>query len=39
MDEDSASIEIAWYPILETGGVPLTGFKLYSVDINGTVAL
>jgi hypothetical protein len=22
---------MAWYPIIETGGVPLTGFKLYSV--------
>ena len=30
--ETTASIELAWYPLLETGGVPLTGFKLYSVN-------
>lgn len=28
-DELTAQIELAWHPILETGGVPLTGFKLY----------
>ena len=28
-DELTAEIELAWYPILETGGVPLTGFLLY----------
>jgi hypothetical protein len=28
----TASITLAWYPLIETGGVPATGFKLYSID-------
>lgn len=31
VDESTASITIAWYPLLDTGGVPATGFKLYSI--------
>ena len=37
--ETTASIELAWYPLIETGGVPITGFKLYSVDESNTIVL
>lgn len=32
ISETTASITLAWYPLTETGGVPATGFKLYSID-------
>ena len=28
----TASITLAWNPLIDTGGVPLTGYKLYAVD-------
>jgi len=30
--DDTASITLAWYPLIDSGAVPTTGFKLYSVD-------
>jgi hypothetical protein len=35
----TASITLAWNPLLVTGGVPITGFKLYSVDRNENIVL
>ena len=30
LDESNASIQLEWFSVIETGGVPLSGFKLYS---------
>lgn len=27
--DDTATITMRWYPLIETGGVPCTGFKLF----------
>jgi len=29
----TASITLAWYPVIETGGIPIVGFKLYGSNI------
>lgn len=29
-DETTASATIGWYAVIETGGIPLTGYKLYA---------
>jgi hypothetical protein len=34
-----ASISLSWTAPINTGGVSLTGFKLYSVDSQNTVVL
>ena len=38
-DETYGSITLAWSPLVDTGGVPATGFKLYSVDSSNEVVL
>ena len=30
----TADVTISWYPLLETGGVPLTGYKLYQIEVS-----
>jgi hypothetical protein len=35
----TASITLSWNPILVTGGVPITGFMLYSVDQDDVTTL
>lgn len=37
--ETTASITLAWHPLIETGGVPATGFKLYSIDEDNLTVL
>ena len=37
--ETTASITLEWYPLTETGGVPATGFKLYSIDEDSVMTL
>jgi hypothetical protein len=32
-DVTNAEIVLAWYPLTETGGVPLTGYKLYALHV------
>ena len=39
VDETTGSITLAWSPLVYTGGVPATGFKLYSVDSSDQVVL
>jgi hypothetical protein len=31
-DETYGEITLGWLPLIESGGVPITGYKLYSVD-------
>jgi len=37
--DTTASIELAWHPLIQTGGVPVTGFRLYSVDEAANIVL
>lgn len=30
----SATVTVGWYALIETGGVPLTGYKLYQMDLS-----
>ena len=39
VDATTASITLEWSPLIETGGVPLTGYKLYVVDDKDEIAL
>jgi len=32
-DSTNAEIILAWYPLTDTGGVPLTGYKLYAYHV------
>jgi hypothetical protein len=36
----TANITLAWNPLMNTGGVPLTGYKLYQLSVStGTTTL
>ncbi len=30
----TADVDLAWYPVSDTGGVPLTGYNLYQIDLS-----
>ena len=36
-DTTASSITLAWYPLTDTGGVPLTGYKLYATLVSSGV--
>lgn len=36
-DATTAEIVLAWYALTDTGGVPLTGYKLYSIHVDTAV--
>ena len=38
-DSTTASITLEWNPLLDTGGVPLTGYKVYATDSMDNVSL
>ena len=33
----TADVEIEWNPLMQTGGVPLTGYKLYMLRVSTSV--